>query len=197
MDYIVCNLFTIRMSLEIVVGPMFSGKSTYALSYIRRQLAIKKNVVVIKPAIDTRYSSESVLVTHDRETSPCIMWDVNDNLFPTQSMQDADVIVFEEAQFFKGLESIVVYILQSMHKSILVVGLDGDAKQCLFGEILRLIPFANKVTKLCALCSRCGDGTEAPFTIKHSQLVQQVDVGGTDKYEAVCLKHLREHIINV
>jgi thymidine kinase len=185
------------MSLEIVVGPMFSGKSTYALSYIRRQLAIKKNVVVIKPNIDNRYSTESLLVTHDKETTPCIMWDVMDNLHPTQSMYDADVIVFEEAQFFKGLETFIIYILQSMHKSILVVGLDGDAKQNQFGEILRLIPYANKVTKLCALCSKCGDGTEAPFTIKHSQLVQQVDVGGIDKYEAVCLKHLREHLINV
>lgn len=178
------------MSLEIVVGPMFSGKSTYALSYIRRQLAIKKNVVVVKPNIDTRYSAESLLVTHNQETTPCIMWDITDNLYPTDSMQQADVVVFEEAQFFKGLESFVIYMLQAMKKNILVVGLDGDARQHVFGEILKLIPYANKVSKLCALCSRCGDGTEAPYTIRTGNLVAQVDVGGTDKYEAVCLKHL-------
>lgn len=186
------------MSLEIVVGPMFSGKSTYALSYIRRQLAIKKNVVVVKPNIDTRYSDQSLLVTHNQETTPCVMWDIIDNLYPTQDMQIADTIVFEEAQFFKGLETFVIYMLQAMKKNILVVGLDGDAKQHTFGEILRLIPYASKVTKLCALCSKCGDGTEAPYTVKlNSQLVEQVDVGGTDKYEAVCLEHLIANIVNV
>jgi thymidine kinase len=185
------------MSLEIVVGPMFSGKSTYALSYIRRQLAIKKNVVVIKPNIDLRYSTESLLVTHDKETTPCIMWDTLDDLYPTETMQNADVIVFEEAQFFKGLEPFVIYMLQAMHRNILVVGLDGDAKQKKFGDILNLIPYANKVTKLCALCSRCQDGTEAPFTIKNTQVFQQVDVGGIDKYEAVCLKHLIANVVNV
>jgi thymidine kinase len=177
---------------------MFSGKSTYALSYIRRQVAIKKNVVVVKPNIDIRYSAENVLITHNQETTPCIMWDTNDDLYPSQEMRNADVIVFEEAQFFKGLQPLIVYMLQSMYKNILVVGLDGDAKQNVFGDILKLIPHANKVTKLCALCSRCGDGTEAPYTIKlNSQLLQQVDVGGIDKYEAVCLKHLITNNVNV
>lgn len=186
------------MSLEIVLGPMFSGKSTYALSYIRRQLAIQKNVVVVKPNIDTRYSDESLLVTHNKETTPCVMWDVKDNLYTTINMLDADVIVFEEAQFFKGLEPFVVYMLQAMKKNMLIVGLDGDARQRVFGEILKLIPYASKVTKLCALCSRCGDGTEAPYTIRtNNPLTQQVDVGGIDKYEAVCLKHLLDHEINV
>ena len=71
------------MSLEIVIGPMFSGKSTYALSYIRRQKAIGKKVVVIKPNIDNRYSQDNVLVTHNREQSPCMLWDVNESLNPT------------------------------------------------------------------------------------------------------------------
>ena len=61
------------MSLEIVVGPMFSGKSTYALSYIRRQRAIGRKVLVVKPDIDNRYSEESVLITHDKEQIPCIL----------------------------------------------------------------------------------------------------------------------------
>ena len=91
------------MSLDIVLGPMFSGKSTHALSYIRRQHAIHKNVLVIKPDIDNRYSHEQMLVTHDKEQTPCVLWKTTEDLYPTESMRNADCIVFEEAQFFKGL----------------------------------------------------------------------------------------------
>jgi len=53
------------MSLEIVIGPMFSGKSSHGISYVRRQKVIGKAVIVIKPNIDNRYSEEDVMVTHD------------------------------------------------------------------------------------------------------------------------------------
>jgi thymidine kinase len=178
------------MSLEIVVGPMFSGKSTYALSYIRRQRAIDKRVVVIKPNIDNRYSEEQVLVTHNNEKTPCILWDTDQNLSLINEMIVSDCIVFEEAQFFTGLTNIVMYVLRTYEKDILIVGLDGDAHQKPFGDILNCIPWANKVTKLCALCKKCNDGTEAPFTKKLKNDNQLVDVGGSDKYESVCLKHL-------
>lgn len=182
------------MSVQVVIGPMFSGKSTYALSYIRRQKAIGKNVLVIKPDIDNRYSQDSVLVTHNREQCPCMMWNVNDTLNPTISeVRNAHCIVLEEAQFFKGLKDFVLYALEVFHKNIVVIGLDGDASQRPFGEILDCIPLATQVTKLCALCKQCKDETIAPFTRKiHDDTNQQVDVGGSEKYEAVCLKHLTQ-----
>ena len=180
------------MSLEIVIGPMFSGKSTYALSYIRRQRAIGRSVVVIKPDIDNRYSSDSVLVTHDREQVQCIMWNTRDAIGPTELMKKADCVVLEEAQFFTGLKTFVPWFLRVYKKNILVVGLDGDAKQNIFGEILDCIPWATSVTKLNALCSQCNDGTLAPYSKKIVESGDQVDVGGADKYEAVCLKHLLE-----
>lgn len=184
------------MSLEVVIGPMFSGKSTYALCYIRRQKAIGKKVLVIKPNIDNRYSQDHVLVTHNREQSPCMMWDVNQTLNPTISdVRNADCIVLEEAQFFKGLKDFVSYALEAYKKNILIVGLDGDANQRPFGDILQCIPLATQVTKLCALCRHCKDGTVAPFTRKlRDDTNQQVDVGGSEKYESVCLKHLTQPI---
>ena len=181
------------MSLEIVVGPMFSGKSSYALSYIRRQRAIGKKVVVIKPNIDNRYSTESVLVTHNQEQTSCMILPVDQQLNPTISaLREADCIVVEEAQFFQGLLSFVHYILQAYKKNILIVGLDGTSSQQPFGDILQCIPWATSVTKLCALCARCGDGTLAPFTKKFQSSEMVVDVGGSDKYESVCLKHLTD-----
>ena len=178
------------MSLEIVVGPMFSGKSTYAISYIRRQKAIGKYVVAVKPTIDKRYSEDSVIISHDKEKIPCIMWDVSHELSATRHMLQADCIVIEEAQFFKGLRILIQYLMTNHKKNILLVGLDGDSAQLSFGEVLDCIPYATHVTKLNALCAQCKDGTLAPYTKKLVNDGLQVDVGGSEKYAAVCLEHL-------
>jgi thymidine kinase len=187
------------MSLEIVVGPMFSGKSTYALSYIRRQRVIGKKVLVIKPNIDNRYSREEVLVTHNQEQTHCVLWDIEVDLYPTEQMTCSDCIVFEEAQFFRGLSSFIEWFIQAHSKDILIVGLDGDAHQRKFGNILDCVPWATTITKLNALCCHCRDGTLAPYTKKKKYLGTdgQVDVGGPEKYESVCLRHLIGDIINV
>lgn len=186
------------MPLEIVIGPMFSGKSTYALSYIRRQRAIGKKVLIIKPNIDNRYSQDCVIVTHNQEKTPCNLWDVTHKLYPTEAMTDADCIVFEEAQFFLGLPDFIEWFHQVFNKDILIVGLDGDAHQKPFGGVLECIPWATTVTKLNALCCRCRDGTIAPYTRKtRGDKHEQVDVGGAEKYESVCLRHLVGDIINV
>lgn len=180
------------MSLEIVLGPMFSGKSSYALSYIRKQKAIERNVVAVKPMIDNRYSQEEEIVTHNQDKVPCVVWDSTVAITPNRFMLQADCIVIEEAQFFKGLPTFCEYMM-GIGKHLVLVGLDGDAHRKPFREILDCIPYANKVTKLSALCRRCKDGTEAPYTRYKQDSDQngsQVDVGGAEKYEAVCLRHL-------
>lgn len=181
------------MSLEIVLGPMFSGKSSYALSYIRRLKAVERSVVAVKPAIDTRYSGEDEIVTHNQDKVPCVVWDSNAPITPNRFMLQADCIVIEEAQFFKGLPVFCEYMM-GIGKHLLLVGLDGDAHRQPFREILDCIPYANRVSKLSALCRLCDGGSEAYYTRykeNSSQSGSQVDVGGAEKYEAVCLKHLR------
>jgi thymidine kinase len=178
------------MSLEVVIGPMFSGKSSYALSYVRRQRAIGKTVLVIKPNIDNRYSNEPVVVTHNNEKIPCMMWNVKDPLCGISDI-NYECFVVEEAQFFSHLHHFCSHLLLNKHKHILVVGLDGCAQQKKFGEILDVIPIATSVTKLSALCCVCKDGTPAPYTKKLEEPGDiQVDVGGAEKYVAVCLRHL-------
>jgi thymidine kinase len=179
------------MSLEIVLGPMFSGKSSYALSYIRKQKAIGRNVVAVKPAIDKRYSQHEEIVTHNNDRVPCVIWDSTIPLTPNRFMLQADCVVVEEAQFFTGLPALCEYML-GIGIHLVLVGLDGDAHRKPFREILDCIPYANKVTKLSALCSVCKDGTEAPYTRykpESSQSTSQIDIGGAEKYEAVCLRH--------
>ncbi len=181
------------MSLEVVLGPMFSGKSSYALSYVRRQRAIGKKVLVIKPDIDNRYTNDNYLVTHNQEKIPCMMWKTDKPLCEIKDI-DYDCFVVEEAQFFHHLHHFCQHLLFAEKRDILVVGLDGCAQQKKFGEILDVIPMSTSVTKLSALCCICRDGTPAPYTrkmkIEWGGEETQVDVGGADKYVAVCLKHL-------
>jgi len=179
------------MSLEIVLGPMFSGKSSYALAYIRKQKAIARNVVAVKPSIDTRYSHDEI-VTHNQERVPCVVWNPSTPLTPNRFVLQADCVVIEEAQFFKGLPAFCQYMM-GIGVHLVLVGLDGDTRRQPFREILDCIPYANKVTKLNALCQCCKDGTEAPYTRYRENSTStegQVDVGGAEKYEAVCLRHL-------
>ena len=181
------------MSLEIIIGPMFSGKSSYAISYIRRQQFIGKKVLVVKPQIDIRYSQDAVLVSHNKEQLPCMLWDIKQGLNTSlPCFRESDCIVIEEAQFFAGLKNGILWLLRVCKKDIVLVGLDADAYQQKFGEILDCIPWANHVTKLQALCCVCRDGTPAPFTKRKTQEnnEEQICVGGQDMYEAVCLNHL-------
>ena len=181
------------MSLEIILGPMFSGKSSYAISYIRRQQFIGKKVLVVKPRIDNRYSQEAVLVSHNKEQIPCMLWDIDEPINTSlPCFRENDCIVVEEAQFFKGLKNSIEWLLLAHKKDIVLVGLDADAYQQKFGEILDCIPWANNVVKLQAFCCVCKDGTLAPFTkrINRDNNEEQICVGGQDIYQAVCLKHL-------
>ncbi len=179
------------MSLEIVLGPMFSGKSSYALSYARRYLAIGKDVKIVKPNIDSRYTDQPVMISHDREQIPCLVWDVN-TPFDPDTFINADCIIIEEAQFFHNLKRFVKFMLMEHRKHILLVGLDGDADQSPFSELLECIPLCTKLTKLYAYCSACRDNTPAFYTrrIHTTNVPVRILVGGSETYESVCLKHL-------
>lgn len=181
------------MTLEIVVGPMFSGKSSYALSYIRRQKAIGRRVIAVKPAVDRRYSQDEEISTHNKDRTPCLIWDSKVPIRANRFMVQADCVVIEEAQFFHGLPLFCEYML-GLDIQLLLVGLDGDAHRNPFREMLDCIPWADKVTKLSALCSVCRNGTEAPYTKYREgehQTRSSIDIGGVEKYQSVCLRHLR------
>jgi thymidine kinase len=118
------------------------------------------------------------------------LWNVSEELYLSSQICRYNYIVFEEAQFFKGLTKVIYSLLKTANRHILIVGLDGDANQKPFGEIFQCVPYATSVTKLSAMCLKCKDGTPAHYTVRKEASDSQVDVGGTDKYLAVCLKHL-------
>jgi thymidine kinase len=172
------------MSLEIIVGPMFSGKSSRILSIVSRYSALKVPILVIKHSADNRYAANEV-ATHDNRRAPCIAvpdFDCIDKDF----LARYQVIIVEEAQFFKGLIEFVQFTVDTLKKNVFLVGLDGDFHRKPFGDILNCIPMADRVDKLNALCVRCANGKEALFTFRDTTDSEQVVVGGSDMYRALC-----------
>jgi thymidine kinase len=170
------------MSLDIVFGPMFAGKSSYILSIVRRNAALGIPVLVIKPQIDQRYSVNAEVVTHDQTRTPC---EVVQFLADAQ-ITDYDVIIVEEAQFFSDLVPFVRRTVDSLSKRVILVGLDGDSERRPFGHLLECVPMADEIIKLKALCARCRNGTPALFTHRRTQNQDQVHVGGAEEYTPLC-----------
>jgi thymidine kinase len=168
---------------------MFSGKSTELIRRLKRHRAINESILVINSSKDTR-SDKEVIRTHNSDTFDCVK--IAD-LSQIESI-DVDVIAIDEAQFFSGLVEFVQRI-GPLVKRIIVAGLDGDFLQRPFGEILDVIPLADEVLKLQALCMICNDGTLAPFTRRFCDNTVQELVGDHDIYKAVCRKCLYLDII--
>jgi thymidine kinase len=173
------------MSLTVITGPMFAGKSSRILSLISRYAAIGTPVLVIKHADDTRYFRNEI-ATHDGQHAPCIAVRDLDDL-RMEDWSRFKVIILDEAQFFTRLIPFVEWIVDTHGKHLYVVGLDGDSNRRPFGDVLHCIPLADRVERLTAFCHRCANGTPAPFTYRRSgPHDQQVIVGGQDRYMALC-----------
>lgn len=180
------------MSLRVVVGPMFAGKTSEIQSVVRRYSCLGKNVLVLTADIDNRYQSEvTAIVNHDRSAIPAHAVRVGDlmDVLGWGEFNGATAIVVDEAQFFVGCLIPFCKAAVVAGKHVVVVGLDGDAQQNPFGDILQLIPHADSVEKKTALCRHCGDGTPAIFTRALRSQSGQVAVGGADMYEPVCRRH--------
>ncbi len=182
-------------SLELIIGPMYAGKSTELIRIINRFKCLKKNVLVVNHSFNNRYDSNG-LTTHNRQSfDECIIVDTLGKVMSEEhieAFENADVIVIEELQFFGDAYDIVVDWINNRGKCVVGAGLDGDSNQQPFGDVLRLIPHAEEVRKLNALCKRCGDGTSAPFTKKIIKNDDKILVGSDAIYEAVCRRHLRD-----
>lgn len=174
--------------LELIIGPMYAGKSTELIRIINRYKCLKKNITIINHTYNNRYGSKG-LTTHNLEKiDNCIIVSKLGEINPIL-INDCDVIIIEELQFFEDAYDIILDWCSNQNKTVIAAGLDGDFKKMPFGDVLRLIPHAEKVTKLCALCKRCGNGTTAHFTKRITNDENKTLVGSDDIYEAVCRKH--------
>ena len=181
--------------LKLIIGPMYAGKSTELLRIINRYKCLNKNIIVINHIFNNRYGSTG-LTTHNKDKfEKCIILEYLRKL-EENDLNYADVIIIEELQFFKDAYDVIIDWCDNKGKIIVAAGLDGDFKKNPFGDVLRLIPHADEVYKLNALCKKCGDGTLAHFSkriINNNETNEITLVGSDDIYEAVCRKHHMEN----
>ena len=177
------------MSVHIITGCMFSGKTSEIIKIINRLSKIDKKILIINSNLDDRYAINSI-ASHDKEMIECTSIN-NDKLLTVYEMEqykESEYIIIDEAQFFKDLVDFVNYSTDILNKHLIVVGLNGDSDRKNFGEIKDIYPLADKITLLTALCLSCKDGTEAIFSKKITNKKEQIDVGNENTYIPVCRK---------
>ncbi len=181
------------MSLKLILGPMFAGKSTELIRDIRRFRSINKRVFVINHALNVRYSEEADVTTHD---SVRMRADLNTASLADAETLDAflaaDIVVIEELQFFEDAGDIIPTWVDHLGKHIIASGLSGTAERTPMGDVQLLIPHADDILFLTALCPYCADGTSAPFSKRLVVSESTVDVGAGDKYVATCRRHFHQ-----
>jgi thymidine kinase len=176
--------------LHLITGPMFSGKSTKLIYYIRQHKTLDIPMFIVKPTIDTRYSASDIC-THHFDKEPCftVPCEQLKQVFQMDEYEKATVVIIEEAQFFSNLRTLVQHMIEFHHKKVYVAGLNGDSNRQPFGEIHTLLPLCHQITFLHALCKTCKDGTPGIYSKRMVSNEEQVLVAGNDMYESVCLKH--------
>lgn len=178
--------------INLILGCMFSGKSSEIIRLIKRYRQIEKyNLLLINNSKDNRYG-ESVISSHDKIQIKCNSLENLLDITDKTVYKNSDVIFIEEGQFFKDLIEFCLKAADEDKKIIYVAGLDGDFKRQEFGQMCKLVPHAESITKLKALCNKCGDGTEANFTKRIVDDNNQELVGSKESYIPVCRKHFNE-----
>ncbi|WP_319502032.1 thymidine kinase [uncultured Draconibacterium sp.] len=168
-------------TIEVVAGSMFSGKTEELIRRLKRAKIAKQKVEIYKPMVDVRYS-ETEVVSHDENAIHSTPVENSANILLLAG--DVDVIGIDEAQFFdKGLIDVVTQ-LANMGIRVIVAGLDMDFKGEPFGPIPGLMAVADYITKVHAICVRCG--SIAQFSHRLSEKEQVVLLGEKDIYEPLC-----------
>ena len=168
--------------IEVVCGPMFSGKSEELIRRLRRAKIARKRVQVFKPALDDRYSLDEIVSHGDQRMKSNVVSRAKEILEQTDGR--TQVIGVDESNFFGADLADIASQLADMGKQVIVAGLDTDYLGRPFSPMPELLCLAESITKMLAICMRCGNPA------KHTQrLVESQDlivVGASGMYEARC-----------
>lgn len=173
--------------IEVICGSMFSGKTEELIRRLRRAQYAKMKVEIFKPSIDTRYHEEMV-VSHDETAIHSTPVPSSSNILLLAG--DVDVIGIDEAQFFDDELVNVCNQLANQGIRVIVAGLDMDYLGKPFGPIPQLMAVAEYVTKVHAICMKCGDLANHSHRITNNKNL--VLLGETDSYEPLCRSCFQE-----
>ena len=185
---------TLKGSIHVIIGPMFSGKTSRLLretAELERQGVT--DILLLKSDKDSRYSSDHI-VSHDGVLKKCfavreLLRDVMESDQLKESYTSSRVVAIDEAQFFdRDLIEFCTRAADKDKKHVILAGLDGDFTRSRFGYMLDMIPLADTVTKLTGRCHFCDE--DALFSRRiGSDNEQQEEIGGAEKYVPVCREH--------
>jgi len=180
-------------SLEVIVGPMFSGKSEELIRRLKRARIARQAVACYKPDIDLRYHRAHI-ASHSAQThEACPVANVEELRAHLHPQLDAvDVIGIDEVQFLSAGILPLTAELVALGKRVLLAGLDMTFTAEPFGPVPALMAMADKVTKLSAVCMVCGQA--AIHTQRLGQSQELVVVGAAGLYEARCRTHFTPHV---
>ena len=170
-----------RGRIEVICGSMFSGKTEELIRRLKRASFARQRVEIFKPVLDTRYS-ESDVVSHDNNSIPSTPVDTSASILLLSS--EIDVVGIDEAQFFDEGLTDVCNELANHGVRVIIAGLDMDYKGVPFGPIPGLCAIADEVTKVHAICVKCGDLAY----ISHRTVAddKRVLLGEKEEYEPLC-----------
>jgi thymidine kinase len=169
--------------IEVVCGCMYSGKTEELIRRLRRAQIAKQHVMIFKPAIDTRYSSDHI-VSHNTQSLSSTVVKSAKEIF--ELAKDAQVVGIDEAQFFSPDIVQICEELANEGKRVIVAGLDQDYRGMPFEPVPQLLAIAEYITKTLAICVVCGNPADRTQRITAQQ--ERVVVGAKDVYEARCRK---------
>ena len=174
--------------IEIVCGPMFSGKSEELLRRLKRARIAKKKYKLFKPSVDDRYS-ETEVVSHSGERLECQVLQASLHLSDQFNLErDTEIVAFDEAQFFGVQLLSVATSLAAMGKRVIIAGLDMDSRGTPFGPMPELMAVAEEVLKLTAVCEACGEPATHTYRVTKEEK-EQILVGASEHYQARCRDH--------
>ena len=173
--------------IVVVCGSMFSGKTEELIRRIKRAVFAKQRVEIFKPAIDTRYSDEEV-VSHDRNSIVSTPVDTSGTILLLSS--DIDVVGIDEAQFLDDGLVDVCNQLANRGVRVIIAGLDMDFQGKPFGPMPALCAIADEVTKVHAICVRCGALAYVSHRLVNEE--KRVLLGEKAQYEPLCRECYRK-----
>ena len=169
--------------IEVICGPMFSGKTEELIRRLIRAQIAKQRVAIFKPTSDNRYEQDYI-VSHNQRKIKSIQVKKVDVII--DYIDQADVFGIDEAQFFDNSIIDVCQKLANAGKRVVIAGLEKDYLANPFGPMPKLLADAEYITKVNAICMKCGN--PANFSHRISKEKKQVVLGESDKYEALCRK---------
>jgi len=179
-------------TIEVICGPMFAGKSEELIRRIKRLLIAKKTALIFKHALDTRYDDKKIVAHSGASLDAIPVKDSKELLEILRRKDHVDVVGIDEANFFDDGIIRVVDDLAKEGRHVFVAGLDKDFRGEPFGPMATLLAKADYVSKLDAICMRCGSLATMTQRIVNDKIPHYNDpvkvVGASEKYEARCRK---------